>query len=84
MLNTFVLMLALALSPAEAAHKHQKHQKHQSHHNPKPRAHTHTAHHHAAAHRAHRVLAWRWVPGHYDVHGHWIRARWVFGIRVTV
>jgi glutaminase len=69
MLNTFVLMLALALSPAEAAHKQH---------------HKHTAHHHAPTHRAHRVLAWTWVPGHYDVHGHWIRARWVFGIKVTV
>ena len=81
MLNTFVLMLALALSPAEAAHKHHKHQ---SHHKSKPRVHAHSGHHHAPVPRAHRILAWRWVPGHYDVHGHWIRARWVFGIRVTV
>jgi hypothetical protein len=30
------------------------------------------------------VLAWTWVPGHHDVHGHWIRARWVFRIKVAV
>ncbi len=81
MLNTFVLMLALALNPAEAAHKHHKHQKH---HNQPHRTHAHVAHHHAPTPRAHRILAWTWVPGHYDVHGHWIRARWTFGVKVTI
>jgi hypothetical protein len=81
MLNTFVLMLALALSPAEAAHKHHKHHKH---YNPPPRAHAHVVHHRAPTPRAHRVLAWTRIPGHYDIHGRWIRARWTFGVKVTI
>ena len=84
MLNTFILMLALALNPAEATHKHHHNHKHRpvpSHVYKKHGHHPVKAHH---SHAPRRVLALRWVPGHYDAHGHWIRARWVFGFKVTV
>ena len=83
MLNTFILMLALASNPAEAKkqHKHDARPKATSSAHVTKRTSAPTAHgvkHHEHHHHAIYVWAWKWSIGYYDVHGHWIRGTWVW------
>ena len=89
MLNTFILMVALATTPATAKgndHKSHKNTKQKTHavvktvkHQPRSvksqfrsARHGHKHGHHAAH------WTWTWSTGYYDVHGHWIRGKWVW------
>ena len=80
MLNTFILMLALASNPADA----KKHHQHKHHERPKavPTAHVAkstyrpTYHHHAR-----HVLVWQWRAGYYDIYGHWNRGKWILIVK---
>jgi len=85
MLNTFILMVALAITPAMAKGNHNK-----GHKNAKQKSHAvvktvkhqaRSAHHvhKRALHHAHAwPWTWTWTTGYYDVHGHWIRGKWVW------
>ena len=84
MLNTFILMLALASNQAEAKkhHKHDARPKAKSHaeHDARPKAKSHAqVHKHKEhRHRAHYTWMWKWHAGYYDIHGHWIGGKWTY------
>ncbi len=76
MLNTFILMLALASNPTDAKkHHHKHHRQPKASHvvKQKPRA----THHYHARH----VLVWKWQSGYYDIYGHWNSGRWILKIK---
>jgi hypothetical protein len=84
MFNTLCLAAALMLGTAEAGKKHHHARRP---HRPPPKAHVHHGHRHAPPrhvvhHVPHRFLVWSWVPGHYNVHGFWIKGHWTFTYRM--
>ena len=67
-------MLALASNPAEAKKSH----KHEARPKATPHAQAHAPKHRTHRHHAHYTWVWKWRAGHYDVHGHWIRGKWIY------
>jgi len=72
MLNTFILMLALASNPAEAKKNHKQDVR------SKATPHDHVTKHHDHRHHPRQIWVWKWRTAHYDVHGHWIHGKWVW------
>ena len=84
MFNTICLMAALMIGTADAGKKHHKPHARHGH---KQHAHAHHGHRakpprHVVHHVPHRVLVWTWLPGHYDVHGYWMRGHWKLTYRI--